>query len=113
MHSLLYIDYALCTGLIILVLQCNAVYTSLILCHAVEEVQKKIKRIRVQYTRERQKTRKRKSGDGADDIYTFKWVHFHRLRFLDDFITAKQSVSNYRKVQYIHSYNVVYRTFSH
>ena len=72
-----------------------------------EEVQKKIKGIRVQYTRERQKTRKRKSGDGADDMYTSKWVHFHRLRFLDDFITAKQSVSNYRKVQYIHSYNVV------
>ena len=51
-------------------------YTSVILYDTMEEVQKKIKGIGVQYTRERQKTRK-KSGDRADYIYTSKCVHFH------------------------------------
>ena len=59
-------------------------------------MQKKIKGIRVQYTRERQKTRKCKTGDGAVDVYTSKWVHYKKLGFLDDFITSKQSTSNYK-----------------
>ena len=60
----------------------------------VDEVQKKIKSLQTQYT---------KSGDGADDVYmyTSKWIHFPQLQFLEDFVTAKKTVSNYRKVQYI------------
>ena len=68
--------------------------------YIVEEIQKKIKSLRTQYTRERQKVKKRKSGDGADAIYTSKWIHFQQLQFLDDFVAAKKTVSNYRKVQY-------------
>ena len=64
----------------------------------VDEVQKKLKCIHAQYTRERQKVKKRKSGDGADNVYSSKWVHFQHLTFLDDFITPKTSVSNYHKV---------------
>ena len=66
------------------------------LFHTGDEVQKKIKSIRTQYGRERQKASKRKSGDGLDDIYISKWLHFEKLKFLDDFIMAKQSVSNYK-----------------
>ena len=44
--------------------------------------------------------KKRKSGDGADANYTSKWIHFQQLEFLDDFVTAKKTVSNYHKVQY-------------
>ena len=39
-----------------------------------------------------------KSGDGVDDVYTPKWIHFHWLHFLDDFIVAKKSRSNFEKV---------------
>ena len=39
--------------------------------------------------------------------YTHPNVFISTDRFLDDFIAAKQSVSNYRKVQYIHIYNDV------
>ena len=76
---------------------CSSMYSVFL----VDEVQKKIKSFRTQYTRERQKVKNRKSGDGADDIYTSKWIHFPQLQFLDDFVTAKKTVSNYRKVQYI------------
>ena len=34
--------------------------------------------------------RKRKSDDGLD-VYICKWQHFDILKFLDDFIAAKQS----------------------
>ena len=72
-----------------------------------DEVQKKIKCVRMQYTRERQKVKKRKSGDGADDIYTSKWIHFQRLGFLDDFITAKrvfQITTRYNTYNYNRSF---------
>ena len=31
-----------------------------------------------------------------DHVYVSKWPHFVKLKFLDDFITAKQSVSNFK-----------------
>ena len=64
------------------------------------EVQKKIRSVRTQYGRERQKVSKQKSGDGLDDVYVSKWLHFEKLKFLDDFITAKQSVSNFKVIMY-------------
>ena len=73
-----------------------------------EEVQKKVKGIRVQYTRERQKSRKCRSGEGAKDIYTSKWIHYSKLGFLDDFITPKQSVSNYNANMYRYQQNIKY-----
>ena len=57
--------------------------------------------MRTQYTRERQKVRKGKSGDGLDDVYVSKWAHFAKLQFLNNFITAKQSVSNYKDKVYV------------
>ena len=59
-----------------------------------KEVDKKIWNIRTQYTREKGKMRKSKSGDGADDIYISKWQHYKQLSFLDAFVTAKSSRSN-------------------
>ena len=51
----------------------------------------KIKSIRAQYTREKQKSSKVKTGTGTDEVYVSKWPH---LEFLDDFIIAKKSISN-------------------
>ena len=48
----------------------------------------------MQYAGEKQKTKKRKSGDGADEVYTTKWPHFQRLRFLDEFQNPMKSTSN-------------------
>ena len=66
-----------------------------------DEVQRKIKSIRTQYGRERQKVVKRKSGDGLNDVYISKWPHFDKLQFLADFVTAKRSVSNFKVLLYI------------
>ena len=38
-----------------------------------------------------------------------KWPHFNKLKFLDDFITAKWSVSNYK----VYTYNICARTYTH
>ena len=59
-----------------------------------DEVEKKIKNMRTQYTREREKKRKSKTGQGADDVYEPKWIYFKSLQFLDDFVTARQGQSN-------------------
>ena len=58
------------------------------------DVKTKLKSIRTVYTRERKKTRKRKTGQGLDEVYVSKYPHFDRLRFLDDFVGAKSSISN-------------------
>ena len=57
-------------------------------------VTKKIKNLRTQYKRERQKTRKTKTGTGTDDVYVSKWQYLDRLRFLEDHLTVKQTTSN-------------------
>ena len=58
------------------------------------EVTKKIRNMRTQYSRERQKFKKRPTGTGTDDVYKPKWPHFDQLKFLDDFITPKKTISN-------------------
>ena len=35
-------------------------------------------------------------------MYTSKWPHFEKLKFPNDFITAKQSVSNFKVIMYKH-----------
>ncbi|KAL5510402.1 hypothetical protein EMCRGX_G005940 [Ephydatia muelleri] len=47
-----------------------------------------------QYTREKQKSSKVKTGTGTDEVYVSKWPHLEQLKFLDDFIIAKKSISN-------------------
>ena len=58
------------------------------------DVTKKIKNIRTQYQREKRKSQQRKSGQGTDDVYVPTWPHFPRLKFLNEFLTAKQTTSN-------------------
>ena len=55
------------------------------------EVKSKIKSVRSQYTRERQKAKKRKSGQGTDELYVSKWIHYERLKFLDEYVIPKSS----------------------
>ena len=45
--------------------------------------------------------RKRKSGDGLDDVYICKWQHFDKLKFLDDFISAKQEYIKFQGISYL------------
>ena len=59
----------------------------------VEEVIKKLKCIRSQYSREKQKARLRKMRYGSDDVYTSRWLHYDRLSFLDNYLVAKSSSS--------------------
>ena len=54
----------------------------------------KTKSIRAQYTREKQKSSKVKTGTGTDEVYVSKWPHLEQLKFLDDFIIAKKCISN-------------------
>lgn len=60
----------------------------------VKEVDKKIRNLRTQYTREKAKSKKRKSGDGAEDTYISKWMYYRQFSFLDDFVTARSSRCN-------------------
>ena len=57
-----------------------------------EDVTKKIKSVRTQYSRELQKFKKRPTGTGTDDVYKSKWPHFEELQFLQDFITSRATV---------------------
>ena len=58
------------------------------------QVKSKLKSIRAQYTRERLKTTKWKTGTGTDDVYTSKWPHYKVLAFLNDFVVPKSTKSN-------------------
>ena len=63
--------------------------------HIIEdEVMKKLKNLRTQYTREKQKMKKRKTGQGADEVYQCKWSYYAKLQFLDDFAMPQKGVSN-------------------
>ena len=64
-----------------------------------------MKNLRTQYTRERQKTKKTKSGTGADETYISKWPYLEALRFLDEFVAPKKSTSN---LQVIHMYSTMF-----
>ena len=38
---------------------------------------------------------KRKTGEGADEVYVSKWPHYNSLKFLDDIdVLPKPSISN-------------------
>jgi len=55
----------------------------------VDEVIKKLKCIRSQYSREKQKVRLRKARYGVDDACASRWAYFDRLSFLDNFVILK------------------------
>ena len=65
-------------------------------------MKKKIANLCTTYSQERTKTRKRKTGDGVADVYESKWVHFKSLRFLDDFVVAKRTISNVTVSTHLH-----------
>ena len=69
-------------------------------CFTVSDVKAKIKNIRTVYTREKTKTKKKKTGQGLDEVYVSKYPHFDQLRFLDDFVTAKSSITNIKGARY-------------
>lgn len=57
-----------------------------------DKVTKKIKSLRSQYTREKQKERHiRETGEGT---FLSKWMHYEKLNFLEDFIVPRQSASS-------------------
>ena len=66
------------------------IYTLII----VKEIEKKWRNLRTQYAREKGKMKKRKTGDGLDDVYVTKWKHYKQLEFLEDFVTPRASQSN-------------------
>lgn len=76
---------------------------------AVKEIEKKWRSLRAQFNREKQNKRKRKSGDGADDLYQIKWAHFEHLKFIDDYVTPKNSQSNLQVNNYKNEYYLTYR----
>lgn len=69
-------------------------YTHYIFLVVVDKVEKKWKSLRTQYTRERGKVKKRKTGLGVEDVYETKWQYYSHLSFLDDYVTPKESQSN-------------------
>ena len=59
-----------------------------------KESEKKLKSIRAQYSREKKKTKNRKTGTCVDNMYVSKWTFYKRLEFLDVYINPKASLSN-------------------
>lgn len=63
-----------------------------------DKVTKKIKSLRSQYTREKQKERHiHETGEGD---FISKWMHYEKLNFLEGFIVPRQNASSL-KVRYI------------
>ena len=58
------------------------------------EINKKLRSVRTQFSREFAKVKKRKTGTGIDEVYISKWTHFEKLMFLKDFVIPKSSTSN-------------------
>ncbi len=58
-----------------------------------ERITKKIKSLRSQFTREKQreKQKERRSRDGTNAAYVSKWMHYERLLFLEGFVVPRQS----------------------
>ena len=69
-------------------------YIYIILHYTDVQIKTKLKYLRTQYTREKQKIKKRPTGTGTDDLYVSKWPFYTRLRFLDDSVEAKPGTSN-------------------
>ena len=58
------------------------------------EINKKLRSVRTQFSREFAKVKKRKTGTGTVEVYISKWTHFEKLMFLKDFVIPKSSTSN-------------------
>jgi hypothetical protein len=58
---------------------------------------KKIKSLRSQYSREKQKERVVNSDSESDGVFVSKWVHYQRLSFLDNHVTPRprKTIPNY------------------
>ena len=82
-------------------------YGNLLAFFKVVDVDKKIRNIRTIYSRESANKRDKKSGDGADDVYKPKWIHFKNLKFLDEFVTQKSSRSNLQEIYYCKYNNII------
>lgn len=57
-----------------------------------EKVSKKIKSLRSQYTREKQKERRNRElpvGE-LENTFVSKWMHYEKLNFLEDFVVPRQ-----------------------
>ena len=63
--------------------------------HTEKDIKATIKSLRDTYSREKSKKKKRKTGTGADEVPKSTWKYFEELRFLDDFVIPKSSVSNF------------------
>lgn len=59
---------------------------------AKEEVDRKLKNLICHFWCEVKKCKKHRSGDGADDVYCFKWFTFKSFKFLKD----KNDSTSYR-----------------
>lgn len=55
-----------------------------------EKVSKKIKSLRSQYTREKQKERRNRELPIGDTVFLSKWMHYEKLNFLEDFVVPRQ-----------------------
>ena len=62
--------------------------------HTSERSRKEVEELENSIYKREGQSKERKSGDGADDVYTSKWIHLSQLHFLDAFETAKTSRSN-------------------
>ena len=63
------------------------------------EIKDKLRGLRTQYTREKQKIGKPRTGTGADEIVVSKWNLFPRLHFLEEHILPKTTISNLSVIQ--------------
>lgn len=54
-----------------------------------EKVTKKIKSLRSQYTREKQKERRNRDASGGHTSYVSKWMHYEKLNFLEEFVVPR------------------------
>ena len=61
-----------------------------------EQINKKLTTLKSYYCKERGKlTSSKKSGAGADQVYTVKWKYFSHLDFLNDHITPHSTISTF------------------
>ena len=59
--------------------------------HTVPDVQRKVKNLRSQYTRERRMSRSKTGQGTADDVYVSKWQYLDAMSFIEEFVTARQT----------------------
>lgn len=58
------------------------------------EISRKLHNLRTQFNNELRKSRKRKSGQGVDEIYTSKWEFFEALQFMRSSSKCTETQSN-------------------